>query len=65
MLYLWGPQVHVSCFFINFTFFWGRHDVKWRPCISTLRSIDIVTEYCGWSTHFGPVHNFHDANNSP
>ena len=25
--------------------FFARHDVKWRPCISTLRSIDITTHY--------------------
>ena len=25
--------------------FVARHDVKWRPCISMLRSIDIMTQY--------------------
>ena len=33
--------------------FFARHDVKWRPCISTLRPIDIMTQVCYEGTYFG------------
>ena len=45
--------------------FFARHDVKWRPCISTLRSIDIMTQVCFGGTHFGAQHILDPANNSP
>ena len=44
--------------------FFARHDVKWRPCISTLRSIDIMTQVCYEGTHFGAQHILNPANNS-
>ena len=43
----------------------ARHDVKWPPCISTLRSIDIMTQFCYEGTHFGAQHILDPANNSP
>ena len=42
----------------------ARHDVKWRPCISMLRSIDIMTQVCFGGTHFGAQHILDPANNS-
>ena len=44
--------------------FFARHDVKWRPCISTLRSIDIMSGVCHWGTYFGAQHILGPANNS-
>ena len=44
--------------------FLARHDVKWRPCISTLRSTDIMTQVCYVGTCFGPQHILNPANNS-
>ena len=44
--------------------FLARHDVKWRPCISTLRSIDIMTQVCYEGTYFGAQHILDPANNS-
>ena len=40
-------------FFSPILLFLARHDVKWRPCISTLRSIDIMTQVCYEGTYFG------------
>ena len=31
------------CVFSPILLFFACHDVNWRPCISTLRSIDIMT----------------------
>ena len=31
-------------FFSPILLFFARHDVRWQPCISTLRSIDIMTQ---------------------
>ena len=45
--------------------FFARHDVKWRPCISTLRSIDIMTQVCYEGTYFVAQHILDPANNSP
>ena len=42
----------------------ARHDVKWRPCISTLRSIDIMTQVCYEGTYFDAQHILDPANNS-
>ena len=36
--------------------FFARHDVKWQPCISTLRSIDIMTQVCHGGTYFCAQH---------
>ena len=44
--------------------FFARHDVKWRPCISTLRSIDIMTQVCFGGTYFSAQHILDPANNS-
>ena len=44
--------------------FLAGHDVKWRPCISTLRSIDIMTQVCYEGTYFGAQHILDPANNS-
>ena len=44
--------------------FLARHDVKWRPSISVLRSIDIMTQVCFGGTYFGPQHILDPANNS-
>ena len=45
--------------------FFARHDVKWRPCISTLRAIDIRTQVCFEGTLFGAQHILNPADNSP
>ena len=45
--------------------FLARHDVKWRPCISTWRSIDIMTQVCHVGTYFGTQHILYPTNNSP
>ena len=52
-------------FFLPTLLFFARHDVKWRPCISTLRSIDIMTQVCFGGTYFGAQHILDRANNSP
>ena len=44
--------------------FFARHDVKWRPCTSTLRSIDIMTQVCYEGTYFGAQRMLDRANNS-
>ena len=44
--------------------FFARHDVKWQPCISTLRSVDIITQVCYKGTYFGAQHILDPANNS-
>ena len=44
--------------------FLARHDVKWRLCISKLRSIDIMTQVCYEGTYFGAQHILDPANNS-
>ena len=44
--------------------FLARHDVKWRPCISTLRSIDIMTQVCYEGTYLGAQHILDPAINS-
>ena len=52
-------------FFPPILCFFARHDVKWRPCISTLRSIDIMTQVCFGGTYFGAQHILDPADNSP
>ena len=44
--------------------FLARHDVKWRPCISTLRPIDIMTQVRYEGTYFGSQHILDPADNS-
>ena len=61
-LYVWGFQVNFSCVFINFTIF-GRHDVKWRSCISILRSVDIMTQVYYEGRYFGAQHILEGTNN--
>ena len=51
-------------FFSPILLFFVRHDVKWRPCISTLRSIDIMTQVCFGGTHSGAQHILDATNNS-
>ena len=51
-------------FFSPILLFFARHDVKWRLCISTLRSIDIMTQVCFGGTYFGAQHILDPANNS-
>ena len=51
-------------FFLPILLFFARHDVKWRPCISTLRAMDIMTQVCFEGTHFGAQHILNPANNS-
>ena len=50
--------------FSPISLFFAPHDVKWRPCISTLHSIDIMTQVCYEGTHFGAQHILDPANNS-
>ena len=50
--------------FLPILLFLARHDVKWRPCISTLHSIDIVTQVCSDGTYFGAQHILNPAQNS-
>ena len=55
---------HFWVFFSPILLFFARHDVKWRPCISTLRPIDIMTQVLDEGTYFSAQHIFHPANNS-
>ena len=64
IIYLCSFQGTFACF-LPILLFFARHDVKWRPCISTLRSIDIMTQVCHEGTHFGAQHILNPANNSP
>ena len=50
--------------FSRILLFLARHDVKWRPFISTLRSIDIMTQVCFEGTYFCAQHILDLANNS-
>ena len=51
-------------FFSPILLYFARHDVKWRPCISTLRSIDIMIQVCYGGTCFAAQHILDPANNS-
>ena len=64
IIFLCSFQGTFACFFTNFAFF-ARHDVKLRPCISTLRSICIMTQVCDGGTYFCAQHILDPANNSP
>ena len=55
---------HFWVFFSPISLFFARHDFKWRPCISTLRPIDIMTQVCCEGTYFGAQHILDPANNS-
>ena len=59
-----GPFKALLCVFVPILPFLARHDVKWRPCISTLRSIDIMTQVWYDGTYFGAQHILDPANNS-
>ena len=63
IIYLCAFQGTFGCFFANIAVF-ARHHVKWRPCNSTLRPNDIVTEVCYEGTYFGAQHILDPANNS-
>ena len=52
------------CVFVPFLPFLARHDVKWRPSISTLHSIDIMTQVRYEGTYFGAQHILDTAINS-
>ena len=45
-------------------YFFAHHAVKWRPCFSTLRPIDIMTQVFYGGTFFGAQHILDPANNS-
>ena len=64
IIYLCSFQARLRVFSPTLLFF-ARHDVKWRPCISTLRSIDIMTQVCYGGTYFDAPHILDPANNSP
>ena len=64
IIYLCAFQGIFGCFFANIAVF-ARHDVKWRPCISTLRPIDIMTQVCDEDTYFGAQHILDPGYNSP
>ena len=64
IIYLCAFQGTFGCFFSPILLFFARHDVKWRPCISTLRSIDIMTHVCYEGTSFSAQHILNPANNS-
>ena len=59
-----GISSPFSVFFHHFLPFLGDHDVKWRPCISTLCSINIMAQVCFWRTWFGTQHILDPANHS-
>ena len=63
-IYLCGFHGTFACF-LSILLFSARHDVKWQPCISTLRSIDTMTQVCYEGTYFGAQHILDQANNSP
>ena len=65
IIYLCSFQGTFACVFRQFCCLFARHDVKWRRCISTLRSIDIMTQVCYEGTHLGAQHILDPANNSP
>ena len=64
IIYLWSFQGTFACFSPILLFF-ARHDVKWRPCISTLRPMDIMSQVCFEGTYFGAQHISDPADNSP
>ena len=64
IIYLCSFQGTCACFSPTLLFF-ARHDVKWRPCISPLRSIDIMTQVCYEGTHFSAQHILDPAKHSP
>ena len=64
IIYLCAFQGTFGGFSSPILLFFARHDVKWRPCISTLRSIDIMTQVCSGGTYFGAQHILNPANNS-
>ena len=55
---------HFGVFFSPILLFFACQDVKWRPCISTLRTIDIMTQVFHGGTYFGAQHILDLANNS-
>ena len=63
-IYICAPFKALLGVFSPILLFFARHDVKWRPCISTLRSIDIMTQVCSEGTYFGAHHILNPANNS-
>ena len=63
IIYLCSFQGTFACFFLPILLFFAGHDVKWRLCISTLRSIDIMTQVCLEGTHFLAQHILDPAKN--
>ena len=59
----WEFQARSTCSFINYTIF-GRPDDKYRPCLSTLRAIDFMTQLCPKGTYFSAQHTLVPINNS-
>ena len=64
LYYNCAPFKALLCVLVPILPFLARHDVKWRPCISTLHSIDIMTQVCYGGTYLGPQHILDPANNS-
>ena len=64
IIYLCAFQGTYGCFFSPILLFFARHGVKWRPCISTLRSIDIMTQVCDEGTYSSAQQILDPANNS-
>ena len=63
IIYLWRFKALLSVFSPILLLF-ACHDVRWRLCISTLRSIDIMTQVCSEGTYFVAQHILDPANNS-
>ena len=62
--YIFGDFKSILHVFSSRLLFFGRHDVKWRSCISMLRSIDIMTEVYYEGINFGAQHILDSANSS-
>ena len=63
IIYLCAFQGTFGCFFANIAVFCPSRCQR-RPCISTLRPIDIMTQVRYEGTYFGAEHILDPANNS-
>ena len=64
LLYNCAPFKALLCVLVPILPFLARHDFKWRPCIWTLGSIDIMNQVCYEGTYLGAQHILDPANNS-
>ena len=64
LYYICAPFKALLGVFSPILLFVARHDIKWRPCISTLCSIGIMIQVCYEGTYFGAQHILDPANNS-